>query len=241
MNEEQLSSLIAENADRHPASDRLRAAVRTQIALHAASQIAGDNRLNSPRRWNLPWRNFLVVSSGNTATGLIGFASGIALTLGIVLTLPVVQNGGDVQADLASELITLHVHSIGVGPLFDVASSDRHTVKPWFQGKLDYAPQVPDLQDQGYELLGGRIERVDGHSTAVLEYRVRKHIISAFIFPDLRTVPPQRLQRRGFNIGHWSDGIMHVWAITDADPAEIQHFGSAWLSKASSSNRSEDR
>jgi anti-sigma factor RsiW len=120
---------------------------------------------------------------------------------------------------------------MGAGPLFQVASSDRHTVKPWFQGKLDYAPEVPDLHDAGFELLGGRIDKVRGHDTAALAYQLRKHIISVYVMPTGTEVSAKRLQQRGFNIVRWSDGVMQIWAVTDADASELERFETAWRSK----------
>ena len=89
---------------------------------------------------------------------------------------------------------------------------------------------MPDLREAGFDLLGGRIDKLDGHDTAALAYQLRKHIISAYVLPSTTAMPVERLQLRGFNILHWSDGVMQVWAVTDADASELECFGSAWRS-----------
>lgn len=230
MDDEELSSLIKRNAELYPASAQLRAAVQTQMALHAAGQ--------KPRfadRFKIkPWRDLMEVSMQRRA-GFnqfkqlsLGFVGGVLLTLALVWMLPHALTPGSTPDALAGELLSLHIRSMGAGPLFQVASSDRHTVKPWFQGKLDYAPQVPDLSFAGFELLGGRIDRVQGHDTAVMAYQLRKHIISVYVMPTDQVAPVQRLQQRGFNVVHWSDGVMQIWAVTDADAGELERFESAW-------------
>lgn len=239
MNEEELSELIKRNADRHPASARLRAAVQTQITLHAVGQKSrvadrlGLEWLGSIRAWLgfTPAGNAVSVRSGSTTQMSLGFVGGVLLTLALVWMMPRLLPSGAAPQMNVADLLYLHVRSIGAGPLIQVASSDRHTVKPWFQGKLDYAPEVPDLLESNFELLGGRVEKLQGQDTAALAYRLRKHIISAYVSPMDRVVPMERLQQRGFNIIHWSDGVMQVWAVTDADVSELERFGSAWRSK----------
>lgn len=218
MNDEELATLIRRSANRYCASERLRAAVRTQVTLHAAALQQPDSA-KRPSPWALSLR---IAPLG------LGFFVGVLVTLALVWTWPRGVLPGAMPDALAGELLSLHVRSMGQGPLFQVASSDRHTVKPWFQGKLDYAPEVPDLQQAGFDLLGGRVDRVQGHDTAVLAYQLRKHIISAYVLPMNQAAPLHRLGQRGFNFVHWSDGVMQVWAVTDADASELDRFASAW-------------
>jgi anti-sigma factor RsiW len=130
-----------------------------------------------------------------------------------------------------AELVADHVRALKTGSLFEVASNDRHTVKPWFQGKLDYAPTVIDLEAEGFPLLGGRVEHVAGAPVAALAYASRRHILNVFVWPADREQPPQRSQRSGFNLLHWSDGAMQVWVVSDLDAVEIERFGQAWRSR----------
>lgn len=237
MNDEELSAQIQRHAQRHRASKRLRAAVQTQITLHAAGRkLAPAER----PRWPERIRQWLGGGSAATArparlqpaTSMsLGFVGGVVLTLALVWLMPrMLQPSQDPQAMVGS-LLSLHVRALGTGPLFQVASSDRHTVKPWFQGKLDYAPEVPDLSEAGFALLGGRIDRVQGHDTAAMAYQLHKHIISAYVMPSDQVQPLAQLQQRGFNTVHWSDGVMQVWAVTDADAHELERFGLAWQSQ----------
>lgn len=228
MNDEELSSLIQRHAQRHAASARLRAAVQTQVTLHALAQRRVPGFAQRLKQWLPRWAS---PSPAGHARGIqlgLGFAAGVLLTLALVWGLPRMPLTGGAPGELSAELLSLHVRSMGTGGLFQVASSDRHTVKPWFQGKLDYAPEVPDLSDAGYVLLGGRIDRLQGHDTAALAYQWRKHMISAYVLPDAQVLPTQQLQQRGFHIAHWSDGVMQVWAVTDADASELERFASAW-------------
>jgi anti-sigma factor RsiW len=220
MNDDDLSRLLLQHASRHPADERLRAAVRTQITLQAAAQQKPAARVT--------WRERLarLTRIHPALAGAGGLALGVALTLA-VLRVP--------DSQLADDLVTAHVRALQVGPLYEVASSDRHTVKPWFQGRLDYAPTVldaPALRDQGFTLLGGRVQPLQGRPTAVLAYQVRLHKIDLYQWPVERGGAPERLQRRGFNLVRWSDGAMQFWAVSDVDGAELERFAAAWRTAA---------
>jgi len=221
MNDEELSRLLSDHASRYPASDRLRAAVRTQSALQDA---AGP--------WTLPLAPWLAGGAGTTPAGarrpgLIGAGALLAgVVLGVFLTLSLQRWQGSPNA-LADDIVAGHVRALQVGPLFEVASSSHHQVRPWFQGRLDYAPPVLDGLP-GFELLGGRVQSLAGKPTAVLAYQMGLHKIDLFIWPAERSVAPERLQRRGFNIVHWSDGVMQYWAVSDMEAGELERFGQLW-------------
>ncbi|NCT82060.1 MAG: anti-sigma factor [Comamonadaceae bacterium] len=220
MNDDDLSRLVQQHASRHPAGERLRAAVRTQMTLQAAAQEA------PPR---LPgWRALLarLTRLHPALAGAGGLALGVALTLAALLIAPRLAPDGM----LPDELVAAHVRALQLGPLYEVASGDRHQVKPWFQGRLDYAPTVLDepLRQQGFTLLGGRVQAVQGRPTAVLAYQLRLHKIDLYTWPAERGAAPERLQRRGFNLLRWSDGTMQYWAVSDVDGAELERFAAAW-------------
>jgi len=224
MNDDNLSQLLQQHASRHPAGDTLRARVRTQMTLQAAAQEAPPAR----PRWGqrLAWLRHMHPAT----TGFGGLALGVALTLAVLLIPPRL----DRENGLADELVAAHVRSLQVGPLYEVASSDRHTVKPWFQGRLDYAPTVLDapLREQGFALLGGRVQAVQGHPTAVLAYQVRLHKIALYQWPAEQGEPLHRQQHRGFNLVQWRDGAMQFWAVSDVDGAELERFAAAWRAAA---------
>ena len=223
MNDDDLSDLLRRHASRHPASEPLRARVRTQLTLQAAAQAA-------PARpsWRERWAQLSRLHPTLAAAG--GLAAGIALTLAVMLIAPRLA----LDAGLPEELVAAHVRALQVGPLYEVASSDRHTVKPWFQGRLDYAPTVLDapLREQGFALLGGRVQAVRGRPTAVLAYQVRLHKIDLYTWPAERGGAPETLQRRGFNLVRWNDGAMQYWAVSDVDGSELARFATAWRTAA---------
>jgi anti-sigma factor RsiW len=220
MNDDDLSQLLKQHASRHPAGEALRAAVRTQVALQTAAREQAS--IERSDRW--AW-----LRGGWQGLGLVGAAG---LAAGVVLTLTVVQwRAADQAADLADEIVAGHVRALQVGPLYEVASSDRHQVKPWFQGRLDYAPAVVDSVP-GFALLGGRVQPVRAYPTAVLAYQVRLHKIDLFVWPQARGAAPESLHRRGFNLVHWGDGAMQYWAVSDLDGAELERFGAAWRAAA---------
>jgi anti-sigma factor RsiW len=221
MDDEELSALIRSHAARHKANEPLRAKVRTQIALQMAARA--DKKISPPRRW----LSFNWATNWGWGSGLSGFAGGVALTLAMVMIVPMLV----VQNSLPAELVADHVRSLKTGQLFEVASGDRHTVKPWFQGKLDYAPPVVDLQLDGFPLLGGRIERIAGRPVAALAYASNLHIVNVFVWPIDGKAPPQQAQRSGFNLLHWNDGAMQIWAVSDLEAGELERFGQAWRTR----------
>lgn len=106
--------------------------------------------------------------------------------------------------------------------LNDVASSDRHTVKPWFTGKLDFSPPVYDFMSQGYPLLGGRLDYLQHQNAAALTYRHNKHIINAFILPAEEVdASPQSRSERGYNVIYWKQEHMHFIIVSDLNMAEL--------------------
>lgn len=219
MNDEELSSLIRNDATRYQASERLRANVRTQLALQAAARPDPPQLAARPgRRWpHLQWPSLTS-----------GFALGVALTVAFAFVVPPLM----VQEPLPDELVAHHVSALKAGALIEVASSDRHTVKPWFQGKLDYAPPVIDLEAAAFPLLGGRIDHLRGGPVAVLAYASHRHMINLFVWPNTPTQAlsqaQQRLQRNGFNVVRWNNASMQLWAVSDLDANELDRFAQAW-------------
>ena len=166
LDDQELSSLIKQHATRHAASDGLRAGIGTQLALAEAGRTPATP--TPPRRFSFGWRS-----------AAIGFAFGIVCS---TFVLPLAQHL-DFARPLESELVAEHVRALKIGPLVAVASSDHHTVKPWFQGRLDYAPPVIDLGAEGFPLSGGRVEQLRGNAVAVLAYTHNAHVIEVFVWP----------------------------------------------------------
>ena len=123
---------------------------------------------------------------------------------------------------LASEIVTNHVRSLMASHLTDVATSEQHTVKPWFTGKLDFSPQVRDLSSDGFDLIGGRLEYLDGHNAAAIVYQRRKHVINLFTWPTSASdEEPQATAQQGFNLVEWTQAGMYYCAISDLNREEL--------------------
>jgi anti-sigma factor RsiW len=133
-------------------------------------------------------------------------------------------------AATTDELVDAHVRSLLPNHLLDVVSTDRHTVKPWFAGKTDIAPQVVDLSDKGFPLLGGRLDYVDGHSAAVLVYGRRLHNINVFVWRTTTSEPRDgAFEVRGHSLLHWTKGGLSYWAVSDAARPELEAFRDAYM------------
>lgn len=135
---------------------------------------------------------------------------------------------------LLAELTDSHVRSLVGTHLTDVVSSDQHTVRPWFEGKLDFAPPVPDLSAQGFPLVGGRIEYIGGRAVAALVYERRKHFINLFIWPEAGeagvTAEPSQ---RGYNVMHWRHNGMTLFAVSEVSQQDIRKFADAFSAATS--------
>jgi anti-sigma factor RsiW len=158
--------------------------------------------------------------------------TGLALAAGILLGF----FAGQIRVRDASEQTLLaaltdsHVRSLIGTHLTDVISSDQHTVRPWFEGKLDFAPPVPDLSGQGFPLVGGRVEYIDGRSVAALVYERRKHFINLFVWPAAaanREIKGEKPQR-GYNIVSWRGAGMNYWAVSEISEDDLRKFSAAF-------------
>jgi len=130
---------------------------------------------------------------------------------------------------IASAVLTGHIRSLQPGHLIDVPSSDRHTVKPWFQGKLDFSPPVPDLSELGWTLVGGRLDYVDGRPVAVLVYQRRMHNINVFLWPNHGSADDiiRQEDAQGYQILHWNGAETTYWVVSDLNKAELLELARA--------------
>lgn len=148
-------------------------------------------------------------------------ALAIVTTIGAVLVMNGVRSSH--ERLIASAVLAGHIRSLQPGHLIDVPSSDRHTVKPWFQGRLDFSPPVPDLSELGWNLVGGRLDYVDGRAVAVLVYKRRLHNINVFLWPNRGSADDAIRQEdaQGYQILHWNGAETAYWVVSDLNNAEL--------------------
>jgi len=136
------------------------------------------------------------------------------------------------SAALATAAVDAHLRSLQPGHLADVQSSDQHTVKPWFDGKVNFAPPVPDFANDGFPLLGGRLDVLDGHTAAALVYGRRKHIINVFIVQSQATTPtPDHGDRQGYHWLSWQSGPFAYIAVSDVSSTDLQQLRTLFQSQ----------
>ncbi len=136
------------------------------------------------------------------------------------------------EDSLLAELLSSHVRSLMASHLTDVASTDQHTVKPWFDGKLDFAPPVKDLRDSGFPLAGGRLDYLAARPVAALIYGRQKHFINLFVWPEnppANGEPLRSAESHGYHFVHWSEQGMTFWAVSDLNAKELADFARLWI------------
>jgi anti-sigma factor RsiW len=175
----------------------------------------------------LPQPQAQVVQMPSRRAVLRGFAMGSAVSAIAATGLFAIVVRNDDMERIQSEVVSAHLRSLQAGHLIDVVSTDQHTVKPWFNGKLDVAPPVIDLTAQGFTLIGGRLDYVDARAIGAVVYRRRQHVINLFVAQtastERRAAKIETVQ--GFNIRHWSDRGLNYWAVSDLARDELADFG----------------
>ena len=161
--------------------------------------------------WN--WNRLTTAMSG-------AFAVCLALLLTVTLFRP------SSEQSLAHEVVSGHIRSLMGSHALDVVSTDQHTVKPWFNGKLDFSPPVKDLAPQEFPLIGGRLDYIGGRNVAALIFQRHKHVINLFIWPtkEKASKPASITPIQGYNLIHWSDAQMMFWAVSDLNESELMQF-----------------
>ena len=205
-NQTALRSAFKNSSLYYSAPEALEKRIRSSLRREAKSEVG--------RRW-FDWR-WLPIG-----------ALALILLLGFVIwrAAPGLRPSGDDL--LAHEMVSNHVRSLQLeSHRTDVISSDQHTVKPWFDGKLDFAPPVKDFSSQGFPLIGGRLEYLNNRAVAALFYQRQKHYINLYIWPAEQSNATSEVaaKRQGYNLLHWTNSGMNFWAISDLNGVELHEF-----------------
>ncbi|CCD88524.1 conserved protein of unknown function [Bradyrhizobium sp. ORS 285] len=168
-----------------------------------------------------------LVAAPSRRSLLRGFAMGSAVSALAATGLVAIVLRNDDQQRIEAEMVSAHLRSLQAGHLTDVISTDQHTVKPWFNGKLDVAPPVIDLTAEGFTLIGGRLDYVDARAIGAVVYRRRQHVINLFVAQTSSTErrAPRLDTLQGFNIRSWRDRGLSYWAVSDINVEELNEFG----------------
>jgi anti-sigma factor (TIGR02949 family) len=183
----------------------LREKIRDQLRASAGVRERRPARIAQPIwRWGALAASLLIVALGSWQLGL--------------------RRGS--EAELSNEILASHVRSLMPGHLTDVISSDQHTVKPWFNGRLDFSPPVYDFAGRGYPLVGGRLDYVGGRTVAALVYQRRKHLINVFLWPTTSGTPGERtpVTQQGYHLLQWTSPDYTYWVVSDLGTAELTEF-----------------
>lgn len=159
------------------------------------------------------------------STRRIAWAAGPLLAAGLAVAVTVPALRGP-RGDLAGDVVAAHLRSLQASHLTDVASSERHTVKPWFQGKLPFSIPVADFREQGFALEGGRLDYVGGQPVAALVYRARQHVVNVLVWPDPDAADsaPRAETRKGIHALHWTRGGMSFWVVSELSEDELERL-----------------
>jgi anti-sigma factor RsiW len=203
-----LSVLIKERATRYTAPSMLRSRVKAMVS--QTDPGAEKDHRPAPARPIQVWRRW---------TNMAG-----AFSVGMVASMVVLlfMRGNVDEERMAQAVVDSHVRSLMGDHLVDVPSSDKHTVKPWFTGKLDYAPPVKNLSPAGASLIGGRLDYVGQRPIAALVYRLNRHTINVFVWPSTASDHgPAYSVHQGFNVAQWVADGMQCWMVSDLNAEEL--------------------
>ncbi|MFL6446176.1 MAG: anti-sigma factor family protein [Bryobacteraceae bacterium] len=182
------------------------------LSYHAPAALESRIRksLRSDHRSSIGWRTWVALAA--------------AVLLVSTLSIRLVQLRGGTANQIAEQAVSSHVRAMMTGHTADIASTDGHTVKPWFNGRIDFSPPVIDLASQGFRLIGGRVDYLAHRSVAALVYQRRKHIIDLFIWPATTDDTNGIQSSNGYNIVRWTKGGMSFVAVSDLNNIELEQF-----------------
>jgi anti-sigma factor RsiW len=201
---EALRNLLRADGVRYAAPESL--AARIAATPELSPKAANENRV-----------------AGWLAPGLVG---AVAASLAMVTLLP--QGAGSA---VDQELVSSHVRSLQPGHLTDVQTTNQHIVKPWFNGRIDFSPPVPELADQGFPLAGGRLDSINGQTVAAIVYHRRLHTVNLFVWPA-KDSADRSFVKDGFAVNEWSRNGLRFAAVSDIPPPELKQFETLFQKRA---------
>jgi anti-sigma factor RsiW len=214
---EAMHAALADTGVRHQAPPALRDRIDQALA-EAAGAVREPvrNQASAGRNLRWPWL------AGGAFTAMA--ASMLLLLAAPQFTTVAMQD----------QLVSSHVRSLLASHLTDVATSNRHVVKPWFNGRIDFAPPVVELARQGFPLVGGRLDYLNGRVVPAIVYRRNLHVINLFVLPKDRFASPAGFiaRKHGYSLVRWTDGGLDFWAVSDVEPGDLEAFHRAFVQAA---------
>lgn len=171
----------------------------------AAAEEAGAKRPDTNWRW-------------------LAIAASVLLAMSLAWNLSGLRPRAAENDVVAQGVLSDHIRSLMGEHLLDVPSTDQHTVKPWFNGKVDFSPDVKDFAADGFPLVGGRLDYLMNRTVAALVYRRRQHVINLFTWPSDSAAVEDHFSRNGYNVIRWTHGGMTYWAVSDLNLNELEQF-----------------
>jgi anti-sigma factor RsiW len=199
----------------------LRSALKSdELYFTAPAHLERQVRMAVRRTERRPWLPRLLTRQW------IGVAAAAAAVVALAVLVRPMLSRPSLTEQTAQDVVSAHIRSLMPGHLTDVVSSERHTVKPWFAGKLDSSPPVVDLSGEGFPLVGGRLDYAARRSVAALVYRHGAHLINLFVWPSASTSDYAEAAdaRQGYNLFYWTRGQTNFWAISDLNATELRQF-----------------
>jgi anti-sigma factor RsiW len=193
----------------------------------ASAIESGALRFNPPQRLKRNVQAAIRASNPVTMPSIFGWRWTGALASVVLLVAltwaAITQWKSSEETLLVNDIVASHVRSMMANHITDVSSSDSHTVKPWFGGKLDYSPPAKDLTEQGFRLIGGRLDYIENRPVAALVYQRSQHFINLFVWPsgDTGIRQEDQLARQGYNLIHWTQSGMTYWLVSELNPTEL--------------------
>jgi anti-sigma factor RsiW len=190
------------------------------------SQIRGELGKQVRPAPRSPWRLPTFQFSNWFLPALAGAAAVFLMWFGSAAFLTGRRPPNSLLSTVTAQLVSDHMRSLLPDHLIDVVSTDQHTVKPWFAGKLSFSPPVYDLSDQGFKLIGGRLDYLGNQEIAAVVFQHRQHYVNLFVWPKTEStqITDTLLQKEGFNMYGWEANGLIMWAVTDADPDSLKKF-----------------